>query len=95
MNIQYSPEAIDDLVRLREFIAVKNPHAANHIAQKLLSGIDKLKCFPEIGLSVQRSPEPEKIRDLFITNYTVRYLIGQEMIFILRVWHGKEIEKDL
>jgi len=95
MNIQYSPEAIDDLVRLREFIAAKNPYAAKHVAQKLLSGIEKLKDFPEIGLSVQRSPEPKKIRDLFITNYTVRYLIGQETIFILRVWHGKEIEKGL
>jgi plasmid stabilization system protein ParE len=95
MKIQYSPEAIDDLVRLREFIAAKNPYAAKHVAQKLLSGIEKLRDFPEIGLSVQRSPEPEKIRDLFITNYTVRYLIGQETIFILRVWHGKEIEKDL
>jgi len=95
MKIQYSPEAIDDLVRLREFIAAKNPYAAKHVAQKLLSGIEKLKDFPEIGLSVHRSPEPEKIRDLFITNYTVRYLIAQEAIFILRVWHDKEIEKDL
>ena len=95
MNILYSPEAIDDLVRLREFIAAKNPYAAKHIAQKLLSGIEKLKDFPEIGLSVQRSPEPEKIRDLFITNYTIRYFIGQETIFILRVWHGEKIEKDL
>ena len=95
MNIQYSPEAIDDLVRLREFIAAKNPYAAKHIAQKLLLGIEKLKDFPEIGLPVQRSPEPEKIRDLFITNYTVRYLIGQDTIFILRIWHGKEIEKYL
>jgi len=95
MNIQYSPKAIDDLVWLREFIAEKNPYAAKHIAQKLLSGIEKLKDFPEIGLPVQRSPEPEKIRDLFITNYTVRYLIGQDTIFILRIWHGKEIEKDL
>ncbi|MFD2232172.1 type II toxin-antitoxin system RelE/ParE family toxin [Alkalimarinus sediminis] len=95
MNIQYSPEAIDDLIRLREFIAVKNPYAAKHVAEKLLSGIEKLKVFPEIGLPVQRSPQPEKIRDLFVTNYTVRYLIGDDSIFILRVWHGKEIEKDL
>lgn len=95
MNIQFSPESIDDLVRLREFIAVKNPYAAKHVAERHLSGIEKLKVFPEIGLPVQRSPEPEKIRDLFITNYTVRYLIGEDSIFILRVWHGKEIEKDL
>ena len=27
MKVQYSSEAIDDLVRLREFIAAKNPYA--------------------------------------------------------------------
>jgi len=95
MNIQFSPESINDLVRLREFIAVNNSYAAKRIAVRLLSGIEKLKVFPEIGLPVQRSAEPEKIRDLFITNYTVRYLIGDDSVFILRVWHGKEIEKDL
>lgn len=95
MNIQFSPVAIKDLVLLREFITVKNPYAAKHIAEKLLSGIEKLKIFPEIGLSVQRSPQPEKIRDLFITHYTVRYLIGENSIFILKVWHSKEIKEDL
>ena len=95
MNIQYSPEAIDDLVRLREFIEVNNPYAAKRVAERLLSGIEKLEVFPVIGLPVQISPEPEKVRDLFITNYTIRYLIGEDSIYILRVWHGKEIEKDL
>ena len=95
MNIQYTPEAIDDLVRLREFIAVKSPYAAQRVSEGILLGIKKLKVFPKIGLPVQQSPEPEKFRDLFITNYTVRYLIGDDSIFILRVWHGKEIEKDL
>ena len=95
MKIQYSPEAIEDLVRLREFIEVKNPYAAKRVAAQILSGIEKLKLFPEIGLLVQRSPEPKKVRDLFVSNYTVRYLIGKDSMFILRVWHDKEIEKDL
>ncbi|GGB74670.1 type II toxin-antitoxin system RelE/ParE family toxin [Shewanella inventionis] len=95
MNIQYSPEAIGDLVRLREFIKVNNPYAAKRVADRLIAGIENLKALPKIGLLVQRSPDPEKVRDLFITNYTVRYLLGEDTIFILRVWHGKEIEKDL
>jgi plasmid stabilization system protein ParE len=95
MKIQYSPEAIEDLVRLREFIEVKNSYAAKLVAAQILPGIEKLKSFPEIGILVQRSPEPKKIRDLFVSNYTIRYLIGKDSIFILRVWHGKEIEKDL
>jgi len=95
MNIKYSPEAVDDLIRLREFIAVKNPYAAKHVSERLLSGINKLKVFPKMGLPVQQSPDPETVRDLFITHYTVRYLLTDDTIFILRVWHGKEIEKDL
>ncbi len=95
MKIQYSPEAIKDLVRLREFIEVKSPYAAKRVAIKILTGIEKLKTFPDIGLSVQHAPDPRKVRDLFVSNYTVRYLIGKDVIYILRVWHDKEIEKDL
>ena len=32
MNLHYSPEAIDDLSRLREFIEEKNPMAAQKAA---------------------------------------------------------------
>ena len=95
MKIKYSPESINDLIRLREFIEVKNPAAAKRIANELLAGIGKLKIFPKMGLPVKRTPDPEVIRDLFIGQYTVRYHVGSQNIFILRVWHGKEIGKDL
>ena len=95
MNLRFSPEAVDDLVRLREFIEEKNPVAAKRIANDLLLDLEKLKVFPEIGLKVERAFEPRRIRDLFIGNYTVRYLVGEEEIVVLRIWHGKEHEKDL
>ncbi len=95
MNLRFSPESIDDLIRLREFIEDKNPVAAQRIANDLLLGLEKLKVFPEIGLKVERAFEPQRIRDLFIGNYTVRYLVGDGEIVVLRIWHGKEDEKDL
>lgn len=95
MKIQYSPEAIDDLTRLRNFIAVHNPYAAKRAASAIISGIEKLRIFPQIGLPVQRARDPQKIRDLFVSNYTIRYLIGKDTVFILRIWHGKEAEKDV
>lgn len=94
MNLRFSPEAIDDLVRLREFIEEKNPAAAQRIANDLLLGLEKLKVFPEIGLKVERAFEPQRIRDLFVDDYTVRYLVGDGEIVVLRLWHGKEHEKD-
>ena len=95
MKVSFTPEAVADLKRLREFIESNNPIAAQRIANELLSGIEKLKAFPQIGLKVIRAPQPHLVRDLFIGNYTVRYFIGSNEIFILRIWHGKEIEKDL
>lgn len=95
MKIRYTPEAISDLARLREFIEIKNPVAAQRVSKELLLGIDKLRVFPKMGLQVLRAPQPELIRDLFIGNYTIRYLITKEEIIVLRLWHGKEIEKDL
>jgi len=95
MKLKFTPEAVDGLVRLREFIEEKNPIAAQRVAKEILNGIEKLRSFPEIGLKVLRAPRPELIRDLFIGKYTIRYLINEDEIIILRMWHGKEIEKAL
>ncbi len=95
MNLRFAPEAIEDLIRLRGFIEENNPTAARRIARDLLLGMEKLKVFPEIGLKVERAFEPHRIRDLYIGNYTVRYLIGDGEIVVLRLWHGRENEKDL
>jgi len=90
MNIQYSPEAIEDLIRLREFIEIKNPNAASRIAKSLKKGISQLMAFPYLGLEVEMAPDPKTIRDLIIGSYVARYLIHTKDIYILRVWHQKE-----
>lgn len=46
MRLIYSAEALDDLVRLRDFIAEHNPQAAARIAQQLLQRIEHLRNFP-------------------------------------------------
>jgi plasmid stabilization system protein ParE len=94
VKISYTPESIDDLVRLRAFIEEKNPVAAERIANSLLSGIEKLKVFPRMGLPVGSAPDPEVIRDLYIEQYTVRYISSQSELIVLRIWHNKEHEKD-
>ena len=94
MRIRYSPESIDDLHRLVDFIEVKNPFAARRLAIDLQEGVEKLKQFPKIGLPVLKASDPEQIRDLYVSNYTVRYLITDEVIYVLRIWHNKENEKN-
>jgi plasmid stabilization system protein ParE len=90
MKLSYSREAIGDLIRLREFIATKNPEAATKIAKSIRKGISQLKTFPYLGVEVEQAPNPEMIRDLIIGKYIARYLIHAKQIYILRVWHHKE-----
>ena len=49
MIIFYTPEARDDLQRLRAFIAENNPAAAQQSAADLLAGIAMLKELPYLG----------------------------------------------
>lgn len=90
MKLSYSREAINDLIRLREFIATKNPDAAQKVAISIRKGIAQLKAFPYLGVEVELAPDPEMVRDLIIGNYIARYLIHQKHVYILRVWHHKE-----
>ena len=90
MKISYTPESINDLKRLREFIEVKNPAAAERVASSILKGISQLKTFPYLGIEVSQAPNSEMVRDLIIGNYIARYLLRPEEINILRIWHHNE-----
>jgi plasmid stabilization system protein ParE len=86
----YTPEARDDLQRLRAFIAENNPAAAQKIAADLLAGIAMLKEPPYLGRKVEKAPNPEIMRDLSVSLYIVRYLILGDEIHILRIRHKRE-----
>lgn len=90
MIISYTPESINDLIRLRKFNADKNPDAAQRISKALQKGITQLKAFPSLGVEVEEAPNPEIVRDLILGNYVVRYLLTTNEVHILRVWHHKE-----
>jgi len=90
MNVRYSREAVRDLRRLREFIEVKNPGAAQKAASTILKGVAQLREFPLLGTNVDRAPNPKAVRDLVIGNYLARYLVHETEIYVLRIWHHRE-----
>ena len=80
-------------MRLRAFIAKHNPAAAERLARRLIQGIERLLRNPRLGRRVTVAPDqmaPEEIRDWVAGEYVVRYLIADQRIVVLRVWHGKE-----
>ena len=94
MKLVYTDEAIEDLKRLRDFIAVHNRPAAARIATELVDKIELLPDFPKkVGAPVEMAPVPESIRDMFFGKNVVRYSVHASAIIILRVWHGLEGER--
>lgn len=87
MKLVYSVEAVADLVRLRKFIASHDPSAAARVAGELVTRMDHLRQFPQMGRSVLQAPDPNVMRDAFFGRYVVRYTIHSTSIVVLRIWH--------
>lgn len=92
-KIEWLPEAIADLARVREFIQVHNPAAASRAACRIRDAVKKLSDYPLIGRPVHDIVSPF-LRDIFITfgqsGYWLRYAIIDDAIIIVRIWHGRE-----
>jgi len=87
MKLKFTYKAQDDLVRLREFIAFKNPEAAKRVSLHLKESILKIIDNPNMGVDVLSG---EQIQDLVRSDYIIRYTVRLDLIIILRVWHSKE-----
>ena len=90
MKLIYSQDAVDDLVRLRGFIASNDPSSADRVAADLVARINSLCPFPEMGRAVSYAPDPNSIRDFVFGKYIVRYTVHDSALVILRIWHHFE-----
>lgn len=87
MILQFTYSAQRDLSRLRDFIAEKNPQAAERVSLRLRQSMQRLMDQPDVGVNVVELPG---VQDLISGDYIVRYAVLDDAIYILRIWHGKE-----
>lgn len=87
MNIVWSPEAIEDLVSLRAYIAEDNPAAARRIVLRIIQVIELL--LPENPHSGRPGRVPGT-RELIIprTPYVVPYRVQRDTLQILRIYNS-------
>lgn len=88
-DITFSKSAVEDLQRLRQFIAVNNKEAAARVALRIRESIATLALFPAKGRPIE---ELEGVRELIAGNYVVRYIheATKDRVVVLRIWHGRE-----
>lgn len=89
MKVLFSHSALCDLTRLRDFIAEKDPAAAERVSKRLRMAIERLSEAPRIGRPLEAFPG--EVREFITGSYVVRYRISGERVYIVRVWHGREI----
>lgn len=93
MILSFTRLAQADLVRLREFIAKHSELSAERVSTQLLKGIMLLSKHPRLGRRVVKEDgdaAPEEVRDWMAGDYVVRYLIADQRLIVLRVWHQRE-----
>jgi plasmid stabilization system protein ParE len=91
-QVIFSPAAIRDLQRLRDFLASKNPLAAKRAGETIIAGVRTLGQHPHKGRLIEDLPEQyrEWLIDFGDRGYVARYRLDEKTVTILAVRHQKE-----
>jgi plasmid stabilization system protein ParE len=91
-QVRFTPAALRDLQRLREFLRTKSPTAAKRAAAAIVKAIQMLGEHPQLG---RPAPEMEiEFRELPIefgdTGYVALYRFEADAVTVLAIRHQKE-----
>ena len=90
--ILFSPDAVEDVERLRSFLDRNNPDAARRAMALIWTAIDRLQEFPGLGLPTGDPNIRQIVVRFGASGYIARYaaLPGTDDILVTRIWHGRE-----
>ena len=88
MSIVWLPLAVQDIVRIRTYIAEHNPQAAHKVAQRIDQAVSHLAEMPNMG----RLGRIYGTRELVMsgTPFLAVYRLQNNRIEILRIMHGRQ-----
>ena len=90
MKLKWSKEAVADIARLYDFLATVNPTAAARAVQTLTVAPRQLFDRPQSGRHLDQYL-PREVRRIIVGNYEMRYELVGSTVYILRVWHTREL----
>jgi plasmid stabilization system protein ParE len=90
--ILLSPDAVDDIERLRSFLDQNNPDAARRTLALIWTAIERLQEFPDLGMPTEDAEVRQIVIRFGASGYIVRYARLREDgdILVTRIWHGRE-----
>lgn len=90
MELKWTSKALSDLARLYEFLAPVNKAAAARTVQSLVAAPSTLLQNPRIGEKLEEF-DPCEVRRILVGQYEMRYEIQTSTIYMLRLWHTREV----
>ena len=93
-RVTWSPEAVEDLESIAEYIERDSSFYARSVVSKILEASRNIKEFPFIGRVVPEIGD-ENIRERFIYSYRLVYQIRQQRILVVAVIHGKRLLENI
>ena len=93
-QIKWSPEAIEDVEAIAEYISRDSEFYARAVVSKILELARRLPEFPEAGRAVPELGD-ENIRERFVYSYRLIYRVERQRILIVAVIHGRRLLKEI
>ena len=92
-QVRFSPTALNDLERLREFLRSRNPAAAKRAAVAITQAIQLLEQHPQIGrpaeeMDIEYRELPIDFGD---SGYVALYRYEDDLVIVLSLRHQKEV----
>ena len=95
-EVVWTELAVADLQSITEYLAARNPSAAEHFGEAIFKHVEMLKTVPLIGVRYRRGSSTS-IREIACGKYRIFYRPNEETraVEILTIWHSSRDEPDL
>ncbi len=89
-KIKWTPQALDDIEVIANFIARDSTYYARMFTIKVFEAVDRLELFLESGRIVPELNRKE-VREVILGNYRVIYRVKEKIVEILTVYHSARL----
>jgi toxin ParE1/3/4 len=94
VKVQFTPSAKAQFLSALSYIRQDKPSAAVNFRNRTEKILRRLEEFPESGRIIPELPELP-FREVVISPYRFFYKIKIDVVWIVAVWHGAQVPKEL
>jgi addiction module RelE/StbE family toxin len=89
-KVRWSPEAVEDIESIAEYIGRDSEHYARSTIAKIIDFSESVVKFPHMGRMVPECKD-KTIRERLVYSYRLVYKVGYTQILIVAVIHDKRL----